>query len=144
MSNRYNSSRPLSIDFILKTLNFTFCFVFCYLSSKAIVCQWVCLFVCLLPNSSETTNPNELKFWGMIALGLHIVWKKNIRIRRTVCRRIACIVGMHTSDPSGQFYSLQYESSTYLRGWKGVGRLKSDRMSYRNHYMCSGEATIPY
>ena len=24
---------------------------------------------------------------------------------------------------------------------RGVGRLISDRMSYRNHYMCSGEAT---
>ena len=42
---------------------------------------------------------------------------KNIRIRGTVSRKIACIVGMYTSDPSGQFYSLQYESSTYLRGW---------------------------
>ena len=43
---------------------------------------------------------------------------KNIRIRRTVSRKIACIVGMYTSEPSGQFYySLQYEFSTYLRGW---------------------------
>ena len=42
---------------------------------------------------------------------------KHMRIRRTVRRKIACIVGMYTSDPSGQFYSLQYESSTYLRGW---------------------------
>ena len=42
---------------------------------------------------------------------------KNIWIRRTVSRKIACIVGMYTSDPSGQFYSLQYEASTYLRGW---------------------------
>ena len=33
---------------------------------------------------------------------------KNILIRRTVSRKIACIVGMYTSDPSGQFYSLQY------------------------------------
>ena len=24
---------------------------------------------------------------------------------------------------------------------RGLGRLISDRMSYRNHYMCSGEAT---
>ena len=54
---------------------------------------------------------------------------KNIRIRRTVSRKIACIVGMYTNDPSGQFYSLQYV------------RLISDRMSYRNHYMRSGEAT---
>ena len=46
-----------------------------------------------------------------------------------------------TFDPSGQFYSPQYESLTYLGGWQGVGRLVSDRMSYRNHYMCSGEAT---
>ena len=42
---------------------------------------------------------------------------KNIRIRRTVSRKIACIVSMYTSDPSGQFYSLQYESSTYLLDW---------------------------
>ena len=42
---------------------------------------------------------------------------KNIRIRRTVNRKIAYIVGMYTSDPSGQFYSLQYESSTYLGGY---------------------------
>ena len=66
---------------------------------------------------------------------------KNIQVRRTVSRKIACIVGMYTSDPSGQFYSLQYESLTYMGGWQGVGRLISDRMSYRNHYMCSGEAT---
>ena len=32
-------------------------------------------------------------------------------------RKIACIVSMYTSNPSGQFYSLQYESSTYLQGW---------------------------
>ena len=44
---------------------------------------------------------------------------------------------MYTNDPSGHFYSLQYESSTY---WK-VGRGK---LSYGNHYMCSGEATSIY
>ena len=32
---------------------------------------------------------------------------KNIRIRRTVNRKIACIVGMYTIDPSGQFDFLQ-------------------------------------
>ena len=26
----------------------------------------------------------------------------------------------------------------------GVGEIISDRMSYRNHYMCSGEATSVY
>ena len=68
-----------------------------YLSIKAPVCQWVslsvCLFVCFCPNSSETTEPDELKFWGMIPLwdgeGFRL---KNIRIRRTVSRKIACIV----------------------------------------------------
>ena len=40
---------------------------------------------------------------------------KNIQICRIVSRKIACIVGMYTSDPSGQFYSLQY--ITYLGGW---------------------------
>ena len=49
-----------------------------------------------------------------------------------------------TFDSSGQFYSPQYESLKYLGGWKGVGRSISDRMSYRNHYMCSGEATSTY
>ena len=48
-----------------------------------------------------------------------------------------------TFDSSGQFYSLQYESLTYLGGWyRGwVWRSIRDRMSYRNQYMCSGEAT---
>ena len=44
-----------------------------YLSIKAPVCQWVSLFVCLFPNSSETANPSELKFWGMILLGMEKV-----------------------------------------------------------------------
>ena len=34
------------------------------------VSEFVCFFVCLFPNSSETANPNELKFWGMIPLGI--------------------------------------------------------------------------
>ena len=34
------------------------------------VCLFVWLFVCLFPNSSETANPSELKFWGMIPLGI--------------------------------------------------------------------------
>ena len=46
-----------------------------------------------------------------------------------------------TFDSSGQFYSPQYESLMYFGGCLGVGRLISDRLSYRNHYMCSGEAT---
>ena len=45
-----------------------------------------------------------------------------------------------TFDSSGQFYSLEYESLTYVGGWQGMGRSISDRMSYRNHFMCSGEA----
>ena len=43
---------------------------------------------------------------------------------------------MYTSDPSSQFYSLQYESSTYLGGWYGVGRLISGRLSYRKVSRC--------
>ena len=39
---------------------------------------------------------------------------KNIRIRRAVS---GAKNSMYTSDPSGQFYSLQYEFSTYLGGW---------------------------
>ena len=38
-------------------------------SIKAPVCQWVSLFVCLFPNSSETANPSDLKFGGMMPLG---------------------------------------------------------------------------
>ena len=30
----------------------------------------VSLSVCLFPNSSETANPSELKFWGMILFGI--------------------------------------------------------------------------
>ena len=33
----------------------------------------VSLFVCWFPNSSETANPSELKFWGMIPLGMEKV-----------------------------------------------------------------------
>ena len=47
-------------------------------------------------------------------------------------------------DCSGQFYSFQYESLTYLGGWLGVEISISDRMSERNHYKCSGEATSVY
>ena len=57
---------------------------------------------------------------------------KNIRIRRTVSRKIACV------------YQLQYECLTYLGGQQGVGRSISNRLSYRNHYMCSGKATSGY
>ena len=49
---------------------------------------------------------------------------------------------MYTGASSGQFYSLQYESLSYLGGLSGVEGSISDRMSYKNHYMCSGEATI--
>ena len=42
-------------------------------SSKAIGCQWVCVFVCLFSKSSETGQPKELKFWGMIPLGMQMV-----------------------------------------------------------------------
>ena len=51
---------------------------------------------------------------------------------------------MYTSDPSGQFYSLKYESLMYFGRLVGGGEIISDRMSYRNHYMCSGEATSVY
>ena len=44
-----------------------------YLSIKATVCEWACLFVCLFPNSFETANPSELKFCGMISLGIRKV-----------------------------------------------------------------------
>ena len=33
--------------------------------------EWV--IVCLFPNSSETANPSDLKFWGMIPLGMQNV-----------------------------------------------------------------------
>ena len=41
-----------------------------YLSIKVPVCQWVSEYVCLFPNSFETANPSELKFWGIIPLGI--------------------------------------------------------------------------
>ena len=50
-------------------------------SCKSIGYQWVCLFVCLFPNSSERADPNELKFWMMIALGLK-TWST---VRRKTC-----------------------------------------------------------
>jgi len=47
---------------------------------------------------------------------------------------------MYTCDPSGQFYSLQYERIWEVSRGR-VGSSISDRMSNRNHFMCSGEAT---
>ena len=42
-----------------------------YPSSKAIGCQWVSQSLCcLFPTFSETLNPKDLKFWGMIPLGV--------------------------------------------------------------------------
>ena len=47
-----------------------------------------------------------------------------------------------TFDSSGQSFSLQYESLTYLGGWQRAGRSISDRMSYRNNYMCNTQKQI--
>ena len=44
-----------------------------YPLKKEDVSEFVYLFVYLFPNSSETANPNELKFWGMIPLGMQKV-----------------------------------------------------------------------
>ena len=72
----------------------------------------------MFPISSETANPSELKFWGMIPLGMEkVLGLKTFEFVEPLAKKIACIVGMYTSDPSGQFYSLQYEYSTYLGGW---------------------------
>ena len=72
--------------------------------------------VCLFPNSSKTANPSELKLrddspWDGKGFRL-----KNIRIRRTVGRKIACIVGSILAILAVNLY-IQYEASTYLRGW---------------------------
>ena len=40
---------------------------------QPIRCQWFCVFVCLFANSSATANPNKLKLWGMIPLGVPMV-----------------------------------------------------------------------
>ena len=37
----------------------------------------MCLCVCLFAISSETANPKELKFWGVISFGLKIFWLRN-------------------------------------------------------------------
>ena len=49
------------------------CSFYHYHSIKALVCQWVRLSVWMFPNSSEKPNPSELKFWGMIPLGIRKV-----------------------------------------------------------------------
>ena len=53
----------------------------------------VYLFVCLFPNSSEMTKPDELKFLSDdSSLDTEKFRLKNIRIRRTVSWKIACIL----------------------------------------------------
>ena len=71
--------------------------------------EFVCLDVPLLLRNGEPQRPEILRddsAWDGEGFRL-----KNIRIRRTVSRKIAFKVVMYTSDPSGQFDSLQYESS---------------------------------
>ena len=43
--------------------------------------------MCLFPNSAETTDPNELKFCGMISLRMGGFRLKNIQVWSTVCRK---------------------------------------------------------
>ena len=43
------------------------------LSKRQSVSEWVCVCVWMFPNSSETANPSDLKFWGMISLGMEKV-----------------------------------------------------------------------
>ena len=43
--------------------------------------------MCLFPNSAETTDPNELKFCGMISLRMGGYRLKNIQVWSTVCRK---------------------------------------------------------
>ena len=44
------------------------------LSKHQSVSEWVCVCVWMFPNSSETANPSDLKFWGMIPLGMEKVF----------------------------------------------------------------------
>ena len=43
--------------------------------------------MCLFPNSAKTTDPNELKFCGMISLRMGGYRLKNIQVWSTVCRK---------------------------------------------------------
>ena len=99
----------------------------------------MCLFVCLFPNSSETANASDLKFWDWEGFRL-----KNIWIRRTVSWKIACILAPN-STLAVNFILSSMDFNVFGRlvggGQWAVGRSISDRLSYRNHYMCSGEAT---
>ena len=45
-----------------------------YNSSRMVVSKFVCLF----PNSSETANTSDLKFWGMIPFGMEKVLGQKI------------------------------------------------------------------
>ena len=69
-----------------------------YKSTSLSVSESVCLFVCLFPNSSETANPSDLKFWWMIPLGMQNDFgQKNFWIRWTVSWKIACILAPHST-----------------------------------------------
>ena len=72
---------------------------------------------------------------------------ENIRIRRTVSRKIACIVVrkiaciLATLTVNFILSSMNLQRIWDVGRMGGAGVIISDRMSYRNHYMCSGEAT---
>ena len=66
------------------------------------------------PHGAEILRDDSPLDWESFRL-------KNIWIRQTVSRKIACKVGMYTSDPSGQFYSLQYELQRIYEVGRGLG-----------------------
>ena len=70
------SWEDLNYDFNFDLFSYDWIFIISLSKHQSVsesVCLFVWLFVCLFPNSSETSKPDELKFWGMIFL-----WMQNI------------------------------------------------------------------
>ena len=76
----------------------------------------VFFFAYLFPNSSETANPNEQKFWGIIPLGMQMVLgKKNFQIRPTFRWKSKKNLGVYGADIWNQMplHSLHSDSRTF-------------------------------
>ena len=63
----------ISIQALLPVFNLFFKNVFNLLLKQKDVSEFKCLLVCLFVNSSEWVQFKELKFWGMIPLGVQMV-----------------------------------------------------------------------
>ena len=79
--------------------------------------------VCLFPNSAETTDPNKLKFCGMISLRMGGYRLKNIQVWSTVCQKSS--FPKESSSRYSHFASIVMQARVILNAVKNTNSRKS-------------------